>query len=90
MEFRYLLQNVNSEMFARGLFSRNFVDTKFRENKPSRNGDIILSVTGVGKSCHSANFNVTIMPFNAYHENKFLAKISEFTVFANVSHDVIS
>ena len=92
MEFRSLLQTVNSEIFARDLFSRNFADAKFRENKPSRNGDIILSVNDVGKSCPNlvANCNVTIMTFNAYRENKFLSKISEFTILANISHAVIS
>ena len=38
---------VNSELFARGLFSRKFVGAKFRKNKPSRNGEINLSFTDV-------------------------------------------
>ena len=47
---------VNSEIFAKVLFSRNFTDAKFRENKTSRKGQITLSLTGVGKSCPSREF----------------------------------
>ena len=38
---------VNSEIFARVLFSRNFADAEFRVNKPSRNGEITLSFTNL-------------------------------------------
>ena len=38
-------------MFVKVLFSRNFAYAKFRENKPSRNGDITLSFTDICKSC---------------------------------------
>ena len=44
---------VNSEIFARVLFARNFIYAKFRENKSSRNGEITRSFTDEGKSCHS-------------------------------------
>ena len=39
---------VNSEIFMRVLFSRNFAYAKFHENKTSRNGEISLSFTDVG------------------------------------------
>ena len=47
---------VNWETFARVLFSRNFAYAKFRENKTSRNAEITLSFTDIGKSCHSRDF----------------------------------
>ena len=52
--------------------------------KSSRNGDIILLFTDFGKrNLVAACFNVanTCMCSNAIHDNKFLAKISECTVF---------
>ena len=36
------LYTVNSEILARVLFSRNFADAKFRENKPLANGKITV------------------------------------------------
>ena len=36
--------------------SRNFTYAKFREIKSSRNGEITLSFTYEGKSCHSREF----------------------------------
>ena len=42
---------VNSEFFARILFSRNFAKRSFVKIKSSRNGEIILSYTDKGKSC---------------------------------------
>ena len=45
---------VNSKIFARVLFSRNFA--KFRENKISRNGEITLSFNDIGKSCPNSEF----------------------------------
>ena len=47
------MHTLNSEIFARGLFSRNFADAKFRDNKPSQNGGNTLLFTGLGKSCPS-------------------------------------
>ena len=41
---------VNSEIFARVLFSRNFAYAKFRENKVSRNAEITLSFTNIRRS----------------------------------------
>ena len=50
--------------------------------KPSRNGEITLSFTEVGKPCLSRDFfTVANMSFNDIRENEVLAKISEFTVF---------
>ena len=48
--------------------------------KSSRNGRFILSFTDEGKSCHSREFYVANMSFNAIRDNKILAKVSEFTV----------
>ena len=49
---------------------------------PSRNGEITMSFTDVGKSCPSREFyNVINMSFGAFRENKILAKFFEFTVF---------
>ena len=44
---------VNSQIFARVLFSRNFAYAKFRKKKSSRNGEITLSFTDIGKPCPS-------------------------------------
>ena len=49
---------VNMEIFARDLFSRNFAYAKFHEIESSQNGEIILSFTNEGKSCHSCEFYV--------------------------------
>ena len=49
--------------------------------KSSRNGEIILSITDIGKSSLVAIFCAARMSFNAIRENKILAKISGFTVF---------
>ena len=46
----------------------------------SRNDKITLPFTDVGNHALVAIFNVANMSFNAIHENKILAKISEFTV----------
>ena len=48
--------NVILEIFVRVLFSRNFADAEFRENKTSQNGEITLSFTEVGKPCASKEF----------------------------------
>ena len=54
---------------------RSFMKIKF-----SRNAQITLSFTDIGKSCDVAIFNAANMSFNAIRENKILAKISGFTV----------
>ena len=56
---------VNSEIFARVLFSRSFA-----EMKPSRNGEIPLPFTYVRKSCTSPGiFNISNLSFNIIQEN---------------------
>ena len=56
-----LALTVNSEIFARTLFSRNFAYAKFREIKPSRNDKIILSFIDIGKSCLNGEFLTALM-----------------------------
>ena len=51
-----LLFYCKTEIFTRVLVSRNIADAKFREIKSSRNVEINLSFTDVGKSCHSRDF----------------------------------
>ena len=48
--------------------------------KFSRNGEITLPFTGVGKSCTSREFLTAHMSFNVIREDKILANIFEFTV----------
>ena len=69
---------VNWETFARVLFSRNFA--YFGKIKSSRNAEITLSFTDIGKSCHSRVFSVANVYFNAIRENKILVKISGLIV----------
>ena len=52
----------------------------FVKIKSSRNAEITLSFTNIGKSCPSGDLSVTNMSFNAIRENKVIAKISGFTV----------
>ena len=61
---------VNSEIFARILFMRNFARS-FAKVKPSRNGEIALLLTDVGKSCPSRDF--------------FMSQICLLTRFVNIS-----
>ena len=71
--------SVNSENFAKVLFSQNFADTRsFVKIKTLRNEEITLQFTDVGKSCPSHKFLMSqscmlmlFLNFNA---------ISEFTV----------
>ena len=53
----------------------------FVKIKSSRNGEITLSFTDIGKSYPSRDFLMSQICFNAIRENKILAKISEFTVY---------
>ena len=50
-----LVFTVNSEIFARVLFSRNFMRS-FVKIKSSRNWEITLSITDIGKSCSGREF----------------------------------
>ena len=56
-----LMTTVNSEIFARTLFSRNFAYAKFREIKPSRNGKITLSFIDIIKSGPSCEFFTSLI-----------------------------
>ena len=52
-----VITTVNSEFFAKALFSRNYMRS-FVKIMPSQNGKITLSFTDLGKSCHCREFNV--------------------------------
>ena len=52
----------------------------FIKIKSSRNGEITLSFTDEGKSCHGRDFLRRKYVFKAIRENKILAKISKSTV----------
>ena len=52
----------------------------FVKIKSSRNGEITLSFTDEGKSCHDRDFLRRKYVFKAIRENKILARISESTV----------
>ena len=56
--------------FLEGFIFTKFV-TKLRENKPSQNGKIKLSLTEVGNHCLMMNFNVTNMSLNSKQEQKY-------------------
>ena len=77
----HALDTVNSEFFARVLFSRNFAYAKFCENKTlakwQNHSDVYWYTYIMPKSRIS---NVANMSLNAIRDNKDLAKISEFTV----------
>ena len=57
---------VNSEIFPKILFLRNFASVKL---KPSQNGEITLSLTDVGKSCPSRDFLTSQMSLNTIREH---------------------
>ena len=57
----------------------------FVKIKSSRNGEITLSFTDIGKSCPSRDFYVANMSFNTTRGNRILAKISELTVIMTAS-----
>ena len=48
-----IINTVNSEIFARVLFSGNFAIVEFCENKTLVKGEITMSIIDVGKSCPS-------------------------------------
>ena len=53
----------------------------FVKIKPSQNRKITLPLIDKGKSCLNRKFFTSLnVSFNAIHENKILAKISESTV----------
>ena len=72
------ISTVNSDIFARILFSRNL--RSFVKIKSSPNGETTLSFTDIVLSCTSRDFfSVANMLFNAIRENK-PTKISGFAV----------
>ena len=75
----FTLNTVNSELFARNLFSRNFAYAKFHESKILAKSLCYLLM----KVNHVIVMNIYVsnMSFNAVRKNKILAKMSEFTVF---------
>ena len=79
---------VNSEIFARTLFSRNFAYAKFRENKTLERWQNHSVVYWYRYNLPKSRiFHITNMSFDAIRENKILAKISESTVrdyFCNI------
>ena len=80
------MTTVDSEIYARVIFSRNFAYAKFRENKilaKWRNHSVVYGYRQIIPK--SRIFNVANMYLNPTRENKIVAKISEFTL---VSHDL--
>ena len=78
------LCTINSKIFARVWFSRNFADAKFRENKTIakwRNHSFVYWCSWK-IMLQSWIFNIANMPSNVIVKNKILAKISEGTVLA--------
>ena len=70
-----ILFTVNSEIFARVIFSRNFAYAKFRENKALARWQINLSFTDICISCQSWEFltlQICLL--------MLFTKISKFTV----------
>ena len=77
----FIQNTVNSEIFVRVSFLRNFTNAKFVKIKHSRNGEITLSLTDVCKSCPGREFypgKYVFLPLCA--KIKFSLKISEFIV----------
>ena len=74
---RPLINTVNSEIFARVIFSQKFADTKFRE-----------FTTLTRKQNHHVDYHAQVANFvasqtclfNVICKNKILSKISKFTV----------
>ena len=57
----YYFVTVNSKIFDRNLFSRNFAYAKFCENKTLANGKITLSFIDIGYSCLSHEFFTSLL-----------------------------
>ena len=73
---------VNSEIFARVLFSRKFAYAKFLEKNSRDTGRSLCRLLIYVNHALVLNFNIANMSFNANPEIKILAKISEFTVIS--------
>ena len=76
---------VNSELFERVLFSRNFA--YFVKIKPSRNGEISLLFTDIGKSCPSREFLMSqVCILTVFAKIKFPRKLNSrenFRIYSN-------
>ena len=60
----------------------------FVKIEPSRYVEITLSITDIGKPIPSHKFLTSqISLFKAIHKNKILRKISEFTVYADITFE---
>ena len=59
--------------------------------KPSRNGEIVLPFTDVGKSCTSCKFLLLQinMSFNAIRENRVLKIFFEFSTFEYLNRYIV-
>ena len=73
---------VISKIFTRVLFLQNFASGKFRESKTLAKCEITISFTDIDKSWSSREFLTWQICLGSIHENKILAKISEFTVYS--------
>ena len=71
----HVFETVNSEFFARVLFSRNFAYAKFRENEILAKSLCRLLI----KENHAlfANFSVANMSYNAFREIEIHAKFPD-------------
>ena len=75
------MNTVNSEIIVRVLYFRETSHMqRFVIITPSRNGDITLSFTVIGKSCPSGEFVKSQICLSALFAKISLAKISKFTV----------
>ena len=73
---------VNSEIFARVLFSRNFANAKFHENKILTKS---LSFTDIGKSCLSRKFLTwQISLLRLFKKIKFSRKFPNLQYFIQI------
>ena len=81
---------LNSEIFARVYIRETSHMRSFVKIKSSRNGEITLSFTDEGKLCQSRECLRRKYVFKTIHENKILAKISEFTINETIQQEYIS
>ena len=88
----FVRNTVNSEIFARNLFSRMALKDIFATLKFRDKGMIYPDQSTAKWSCHftrvlfSRNFAYKTLAYAKFRENKTLAKISEFTVTVLLTH----
>ena len=79
----WIYTTVNSEIFARVLFSLNFAYAKFREIKSSRNAEITLSTTDMRKSYPSSEmFQSPVCLLTLFAKIKFSRKFPDLQYYA--------